>query len=132
LPPPDTDWKKGVAGDLGHFLPVLFFGFMVASSLLRAIFGRIGGAVATGGVLGLIAWALSQLIVAGLGVAVVAFLLSLVFGLRGAGWNSGGRGGFGGMGGGGFSGGFGGGGFGGGGFSGGGGGFSGGGASGKW
>jgi uncharacterized protein len=139
LPPPDADWKKGAAGDLGHFLPVLFFGFMVASSMLRAIFGRVGGAAATGGVMGLIAWAISQLVVAGLGVAAVAFLLSLVFGLGGTGWNSGGRGGFGGgfggLGGGGFGGGgFGGGGFsgGGGGFSGGGGGFSGGGASGKW
>lgn len=136
LPPPDTDWKKGAAGDIGHFLPVLFFGFVVASSILRAIFGRVGGAAATGGVMGIIAWAISQLLVAGLGVAVVAFLLSLVFGLRGTGWNSGGRGGFGGgfggLGGGGFGGGFGGGGFGGGGFSGGGGGFGGGGASGKW
>ena len=132
LPPPDTDWKKGVAGDLGHLLPVLFFGFIVASSILRAIFGRVGGAAATGGLLGLIAWAISQLIAAGLGVAVVAFLLSLVFGMRGTGWNSGGRGGFGGGFGGLGGGGFGGGGFGGGGFGGGGGGFSGGGASGKW
>ena len=132
LPPPDSDWKKGTTGDLGHFLPVLFFGFMVASSFLRAIFGRVGGAMATGGVMGLIAWAISQLIVAGLGVAAVAFLLSLVFGLGGTGWNSGGRGGMGGGFGGFGGGGFGGGGFGGGGFSGGGGGFSGGGASGKW
>lgn len=131
LPPPDTDWKKGIGGDLGHLLPVLFFGFMVASSILRAIFGRVGGAAATGGLLGLVAWALSQLIVAGLGVAVVAFLLSLVFGMSGTGWNSGGRGGFGGGFGGLGGGGFGGGGFGGG-FGGGGGGFSGGGASGKW
>lgn len=136
LPPPDTDWKKGAAGNLGNFLPLLFFGFIAASSILRSIFGRVGGAAATGGVMGIVAWVVSQLIVAGVGVAVGAFLLSLVFGLRGSGWNSGGRGGmgggFGGLGGGGFGGGFGGGGFGGGGFSGGGGGFGGGGASGKW
>lgn len=136
LPPPDTDWKKGAVGDLGHLLPVLFFAFMVASSMLRAMFGRVGGAAATGGVMGIVAWAISQLIVAGIGAAVVAFVLSLVLGLRGSGWNSGGRGGFGGgfggLGGGGFGGGGFGGGFGGGGFSGGGGGFGGGGASGKW
>jgi uncharacterized protein len=99
---------------------------MVASSILRSVFGRVGGAAATGGLLGLVAWVLSKLLLAGLGVAVVGFLLSLIFGLRGPGWSSGGRGGFGGFGG------LGGGGFGGGGFSGGGGGFSGGGASGRW
>ena len=130
LPPPDTNWKKG--GDLSRMLPFLFFGFMAASSVLRAIFGRVGGAAATGGLMGLVAWLISQLLVAGLGVAVVAFLLSLVFGLRGPGWSSGGGGGLGGGFGGFGGGGFGGGGFGGGGFSGGGGGFGGGGASGRW
>jgi uncharacterized protein len=132
LPPPDTSWRKNAMGDLGRILPALFIGFMVASSILRSIFGRVGGAAATGGLLGLVAWVLSKLLLAGLGVAVVGFLLSLIFGLRGPGWSSGGRGGFGGFGGGGFGGGLGGGGFGGGGFSGGGGGFSGGGASGRW
>jgi uncharacterized protein len=128
LPPPDSDWQKGAGGNLFRMLPALFIGFMVASSILRAIFGRVGGAAATGGLLGLVAWVLSKLLLAALGVAVVGFLLSLVFGLRGPGWSSGGRGGFGGLGGGGL----GGGGFGGGGFGGGGGGFSGGGASGRW
>jgi uncharacterized protein len=133
LPPPDTSWRKAAGGELGHLLPFLFFGFMVVSSVLRAMLGRVGGAVATGGVLGVVAWLISQIVLAGLGVAAVAFLLSLVFGLRGPGWSSGGRGGLGGGGFGGFGGGgFGGGGFGGGGFSGGGGGFSGGGASGRW
>ena len=130
LPPPDTNWKKG--GDLGRMLPFLFFGFMAASSILRAMLGRVGGAAATGGLMGLVAWLISQLLVAGLGVAVVAFLLSLVFGLRGPGWSSGGGGGLGGGFGGFGGGGLGGGGFGGGGFSGGGGGFGGGGASGRW
>ncbi len=122
LPPPDVSWK-GAGNDLGRMLPALFIGFMVASSILRAIFGRMGGAVATGGVLGIIAWVFSQVVLAALGVAVLAFLLSLVFGMRGPGWSSGGRGGFGG----GLGGGFGGGGFGGGGGS-----FGGGGASGRW
>ena len=126
LPPPDVNWK-GAGNGLGRMLPALFVGFMVASSILRAIFGRIGGAAATGGLLGIIAWVFSQILVAAFGVAILAFLLSLVFGMRGPGWSSGGRGGFGG----GF-GGLGGGGFGGGGFGGGGGGFGGGGASGRW
>jgi uncharacterized protein len=131
LPPPDADWRKGAGSVLFRMLPALFIGFMVASSILRAIFGRVGGAAATGGLLGLLAWVLSKLLLAAVGVAALGFLLSLVFGLRGPGWSSGGRGGFGGLGGLG-GGGFGGGGFGGGGFGGGGGGFGGGGASGRW
>ncbi len=130
LPPPDQSWKRRGNG-LFNVLPMLLIGFLVASSFLRAIFGRVGGAAATAGVLGLVVWVLSQAVLAALGVAVVGFLLSLVLGLGGAGWSSGGRGGFGGFGGLG-GGGFGGGGFGGGGFGGGGGGFGGGGASGRW
>jgi uncharacterized protein len=130
LPPPDASWR-GNGNALWNALPALFIGFFVASSLLRAIFGRVGGAAATAGVVGLIAWVVGQLLAAALGFALVAFLLSMVLGLRGGGWSSGGRGGFGGFGGLG-GGGFGGGGFGGGGFSGGGGGFGGGGASGRW
>ena len=125
LPPPDKSWK-GSGGALWNALPALFIGFMVASSILRAMLGRIGGATATAGLMGVVAWFFSQLLFAALGVGVAAFLLSLVFGLSGgAGWSSGGRmgGGFGG---------FGGGGFGGGGFGGGGGSFGGGGASGSW
>ena len=128
LPPPDTSWR-GNGNALFHSLPVLFFGFFVASSILRGLFGRVGGAAATAGLAGIIAWVLSQLLAAALGVAVLGFLLSLVLGLRGGGWSSGG-GGFGGLGG--LGGGFGGGGLGGGGFGGGGGGFGGGGASGRW
>ena len=130
LPPPDKSWKHDGNG-LFNMLPMLFIGFLVASSFLRAIFGRVGGAAATAGVLGLIVYVLSQVMLAAVGVAVVGFLLSLVLGLGGAGWSSGGRGGFGGFGGLG-GGGFGGGGFGGGGVGGGGGGFGGGGASGRW
>jgi uncharacterized protein len=125
LPPPDSSWQKNALGGLGRFLPLLFIAFMGVSAFLRSIFGRVGGAAATGGLLGLVAWVLSKLLLAAVGVATAGFLLSLIFGLRGPGWSSGGRGGFGGFGG------FGGGGFGGG-FSGGGGGFSGGGASGRW
>jgi uncharacterized protein len=128
LPPPDTGWK-GNGGALWNALPALFIGFIVASSILRAIFGRVGGAAATAGLMGVVAWFFSQLLLAALAVAALAFVLSLVFGLRGTGWSS--RGGFGGLGGG-LGGGFGGGGFGGGGFGGGGGSFGGGGASGRW
>jgi uncharacterized protein len=128
LPAPETEWQ-GAGGVLPQALPVLFIIFLVLSRIMRAMFGHVGGAAASAGLLAIIAYFLSRLLLVGLGVGTVAFLLALVLGLRGTGWSAGGRGGFGGLGGGGF----GGGGFGGGGgFSGGGGGFGGGGASGRW
>lgn len=132
LPPPDAKWQDG-GNRIWGMLPALIIGVIFVSSILRAMLGRVGGAAATGGLAGILAWVVSQVLFAALGFAAVAFLLSLVLGLGGSGWSSGRRGGFGGWGGGGFGGGgFGGGGFGGGGFGGGGGGFGGGGASGRW
>jgi uncharacterized protein len=132
LPPPDTGWEGG-GNRIWGMLPALLIGVVFVSSILRAVLGRVGGAAATAGLAGILAWVVSQVLFAAIGFAVLAFLLSLVLGLGGGGWTSGRRGGFGGFGGWG-GGGFGGGGFGGGGggFSGGGGGFGGGGASGRW
>jgi uncharacterized protein len=130
LPPPDSKWRGRV---LPHLFPGLIIGFLIASTVLRGIFGRIGGSLATAGLTGFVVWLLSQLLIAGIGAGVLGFVISLVMGLNTGGWNS--RGGFGGLGsgglGGGLGGGFGGGGLGGG-FGGGGGGFGGGGASGRW
>jgi uncharacterized protein len=145
LPPPDRRWRnsnetgKSLA-PLGNSLPFLIFAVIIGSVILRRIFGRGVGAVATGGVAGLLVWLFTHLLVFGAIAGVVAFMFSLLSGLSGGGsnWtNRGGgigRGGFGGWGGGGWGGGgFGGGGFGGGGFGGGGGGgFGGGGSSGSW
>jgi uncharacterized protein len=124
LPPPETAWQ-GRGGALPQALPVLFIIFLVLSRVMRAIFGHVGGAAASGGLMAVIAYFFSRLLLIGLGAGTVAFLLALILGLRGTGWSAGGRGGWsGGLGGGGFGGG--------GGFSGGGGGFGGGGASGRW
>ncbi|MEO6079786.1 MAG: YgcG family protein [Steroidobacteraceae bacterium] len=135
LPPPDRKWQRP-ADKLIGLLPMLFFGVLIGGGVLRAIFGRTVGALATGGVAGGAVWLMSQL----LGIAVLAGLAAAAFSLfaglagkmrggggRGGGWGGGFGGGLGG-------GGFGGGGFGrgGGGFGGGGGGFGGGGASGRW
>ncbi len=130
LPPPEQAWQP--AAELLNALPFLFIAFLVGSAFLRAVFGRVGGAALSGGLMGLAAFALSHLLALALGVGVVAFLVALAMGLaHGAGWSSGGgfgHGGLGGGSGGGFGGGFGGGG----GFRGGGGSFGGGGASGRW
>ncbi|HEY0799991.1 MAG TPA: TPM domain-containing protein [Steroidobacteraceae bacterium] len=131
LPLPDKKWERH--GGLGNMLPLLLIGVFVASGVLRGIFGRLFGSIATGGLAGGIVWLLSHVLPIGIGAGVVAFLFAMLVGgsrpggLSGGGWGSG-LGGFGGgFGGGGF-----GGGGGGGGFSGGGGGGGGGGASGSW
>jgi uncharacterized protein len=134
LPEPDKKWEHH--GGLSNILPLLLVVVVVAGGVLRSIFGRLFGSIATGGLAGGIAWLVSHFIPIGLGAGVIAFLFAMLAGgsrgswSGGSGWGGGLGGGLGGLGGfGGRGGGFGGGG---GGFSGGGGGFSGGGASGSW
>jgi uncharacterized protein len=131
LPEPDKKWERH--SGLGNLLPVLLIVVFVAGGVLRALFGRLFGSIATGGLAGGIVWLLSHLIPFGIGAGLLAFVFAMLTGGSRSGWTSGGGfggglggfgGGFGGRGGGGFGGG--------GGFSGGGGGFSGGGASGSW
>jgi uncharacterized protein len=129
LPEPDRGWGGG-ADRLGEMLPLLFGLVFIGSMVLRAIFGRALGSLATGGVLGAIVWWLTQLFGLAIAVGIVAIIVSLFLGMSGprrwssrpghGGWSSGGWT----SGGGGSSGG--------GGFSGGGGSFGGGGASGRW
>jgi uncharacterized protein len=129
LPQPDTKWEH--TPRITHLLPILLVIVVVAGGVLRSMFGRVFGSLATGGLAGAIAWFVSHLLPIGVGAGVVAFLFAMLSGGARGGW-SGGPGWGGGLGGlGGFGGGRGGG-FGGGGFSGGGGGFGGGGASGSW
>jgi uncharacterized protein len=132
LPPPDRTWQHHNNARNLNFLPFLLVAVLFGSSILRSIFGRAGGAVLSGGVIGVVVFLVTSVLGLAIGAAIVSALLALLFGASGGGWSSGG-GGFGGLGG--LGGGFGGGGFGGGGgggFSGGGGGFGGGGASGSW
>ena len=127
LPAPPARQSQRSAGGLQHFLPVLLILGLVGGPILRQLFGRPIGAIATGGIAGFIAWLLVGVVGIAALAGVAGFVLTLIGGLGGGRFIGGsGMGGFGG-------GGFGGGGFGGGGgFSGGGGGFSGGGASGSW
>jgi uncharacterized protein len=139
-PLPEPELSPPAAGVPGLFslLPIVFVVVLVGGSILRRMFGRVGGSLATGGIVGLLTW----MLVALLGISVVAGLIAFFFSLLGgmggggpgggSGWYSrrhhGGWGHPGGFGGGSWGGG---GGFGGG-FGGGGGGFGGGGASGGW
>jgi uncharacterized protein len=137
LPEPElSPPSQGIPG-LFHLLPFLFIFAMVGSSIFRAMFGRVGGALDTGGVVGFLTWLLIGILGISITTGVLAFVFAAIGGSGGgprgggSGWYSrrhgsgwGYPGGFGGGGGGG--------GFGGGGFGGGGGGFGGGGASGGW
>jgi uncharacterized protein len=137
LPEPESrSPAQGVPG-LFNLLPFLFLFALVGMPILRRLFGRVGGALATGGLVGTLTWILVGILGIALGAAVLAFIIALLGGLGGGpgggGWYSrrhgGGWGYPGGLGGG-WGGGRGG--LGGGGWSGGGGGFGGGGASGSW
>jgi uncharacterized protein len=129
LPPPPQARRGAAPAESSGFLDNLIFIFiilLIAGKVLQSLFGRFIGATIMGASAGFLGWLLFSSIIAGLIIAVLAFLMGL-FGSPGGGFYHGGRGGW-----------YGGGGFGdrggggGGGFSGGGGSFGGGGASGRW
>lgn len=137
LPEPELDPPSRSIPGLFQFLPFLFVFALVGGSMLRRLFGRVGGAFASGGLVGFLTWLLVGILGIALGAGVLAFVLALLGGLGGGGRGPGGSGWYsrrhgrgwgypGGFGGGSWGGG------GGGGWSGGGGGFGGGGASGSW
>lgn len=128
----DARSQRGTSGldGLGNLLVFVVFALPIGAGILRGIMGRKLGALATGGVTGLLAFLFSASVLIALVAAAVALAYALFAGLglpsggargyRGPGGFAGGRGGgWGGGGGGGFS-------------SGGGGNFGGGGASGRW
>ena len=118
-----------------QLLPFLFVFALVGGSILRRIFGRVGGALASGGLVGLLTWFMVHILGIALAAGVLMFVFALLGDLGGGGRGPGGSGWYSRRHGGGWGppGGFGGGGSGGGGgWSGGGGGFGGGGASGSW
>ena len=137
LPEPELrSPSQGVPG-LFTLLPFLFIFALVGGSIFRRMFGRVGGALATGGLVGFLTWLLIGILGLSIGAGFLAFVFALLGGLGGGGPPAGSNGwysrrhgsGWGYPGGWGGGGGFGGGG---GGWSGGGGGFGGGGASGSW
>jgi len=136
-PLPEPEFSPPAAGIPGmvQLLPFLFIFALVGGSIFRRLFGRVGGALATGGLVSFLTWMLISILGISLFAGVVAFIFALMGGMGGGGPGAGGNGwysrrhgsGWG------YGGGFGGGLGGGGGFGGGGGGgFGGGGASGSW
>jgi uncharacterized protein len=87
LPPPRA--SGGRAQDRGgNFETLLMIGFalvLVVGGVLRAMFGRVGGAAVTGGIGAVIAWFIVGSLVAAIAVALILFVLSTVFGVAGMG-----------------------------------------------
>lgn len=130
LPPPQADRGPEGLDAILQNLPLLLVMTVLLGGITRPLLGRLVGATATGGIVGVTGWVLSGVLAMGLGVGLLVFLANLFAETGGGGrWSN--RGGYGGGwgggsyrgGGNGGSGGFGGGG---------GGGFGGGGASGSW
>ncbi|MDP1584964.1 MAG: YgcG family protein [Bradyrhizobium sp.] len=123
LPAPEPEhWRSpGLLNNIDPFNPFVIAALVVVGGILRSTLGRLFGSLATGGVVGLLAWFLVGSLALSAIFALVAFLLTM-FGET-IGSSGGRRGGWSGGSGGSSSGG---------GFSGGGGSFGGGGASGRW
>lgn len=128
LPPPPARGAPAARG-LEPLLPIVLMIALVGGSILRRMFGRVGGAITTSALVGGIVWFIASVLGIAVVAAIIAFFITLIGGGGGGGWASpprGRRGGW--TSGGGLGGGFGGGGS----WGGGGGGFGGGGASGRW
>jgi uncharacterized protein len=126
-PPPERAARSEAPGsNIESLLMVGFALVFVVAGILRAMFGRVGGAALTGGIGAIIAWFIVGSLIAAGAVALIVFVLSTIMGVAGMGrgMRRGGWTGGGGMGGGSWGGG--------GGWSGGGGMGGGGGASGSW
>ena len=118
LPPPGT--RSSDVSGLQSYTPIIFMVALVLGGVLRALLGRLPGALVAGGAVAVVAWLIVGAVSIALGAGFLAFLFTLLGGGMGGFGIGGHRGGSGGFG------------SGGGGFSGGGGGFGGGGASGRW
>jgi uncharacterized protein len=101
LPAPEPRQSSGSSGSIENlFNPILIFAVIIVGAILRATLGRLIGSVATGGVVGVLAWFLLGSMALSLIASVVAFFFTMVAENIAS---SNGRGGF--IGGGGFSGG---------------------------
>jgi uncharacterized protein len=98
-PPPPPPQQSGSNWLANHIDPgFLFFGIIVLAGALRAMLGRLIGAIGTGGIVGVLAWFVVGSLGASLAAAIIVFIVVLVFDLSspqgrssgGSGWSSGG------------------------------------------
>jgi uncharacterized protein len=73
---PDVDWMSGLSAGW----PFILVGALMIGSFLRAVFGRLLGASAAGGVFAVLGWFIVGSLIAGAVMGGVAFLLVLIVG----------------------------------------------------
>jgi len=89
LPPPPAGGGHAAGADpMQYLVPAIIF-VVVVGSIFKAMLGRFPGSLATGLVLGAIAWVLFGLAISAL-AAILGFILSIANVGRGGGWASGG------------------------------------------
>jgi uncharacterized protein len=69
--------NSGFLSHIDPFNPFLIFGVFIVGAILRATLGRLIGSVATGGVVGVLAWLLIGSLALSLVAAMIAFILTL-------------------------------------------------------
>ena len=89
LPAPGRRWTAGHEHGLRGLLPLLTIVVLIGAGVLRALLGRLPGSIATGGLVGALAWNSSHGLLVGVGAGVLAFGYALLLG-GGPGWSSGG------------------------------------------
>jgi uncharacterized protein len=95
LPAPKRQQDYGSSSDLEGLFPFAIFGIFIVGGILRSIFGRLIGSVATGGVTGVLVWLfVGSIIVSGI-VGIIAFIFTMIglsFASNGSGgtWSGGG------------------------------------------
>ena len=85
LPEPDRKWRTPRRA-WAIYCRCCWWRHLSASGALRAVFGRLMGSLATGGMIGGLAWLLSHLLPIGLGAGIVAFLFAMLAGLLELAW----------------------------------------------
>jgi uncharacterized protein len=77
-PAPVRQQSSGWLGDINPFNPFSVFVVFIMGAILRTTLGRLMGAVATGGVVGLLAWLFVGSLAASIVAAFIVFIFTLV------------------------------------------------------
>jgi uncharacterized protein len=77
LPAPKPRQNSGLLSHIDPLNPFTIFAIIIVGAILRATLGRLAGSVATGGVVGALAWFVAGSLAASIILAIVAFLLTL-------------------------------------------------------
>ncbi len=76
-PEPRQGQNSGLLSHIDPLNPFTIFAIIIVGAILRATLGRLVGSVATGGVVGALAWFVAGSLAASIILAIVAFLLTL-------------------------------------------------------